>query len=118
MRKHFLDLTAPVSTLMTTSVLCLRTECTLQEAVRFFLDNKFSGAPVINEHDKPVGVLTFKDIARYTEWHLEAEDAESEREDEERLNEPKEDEEFEDDTQNSTPEGCDHIDKLNSVNVG
>lgn len=59
---------------MTGPVRTIPADWPLQMAARFFMDNHFSGAPVIDEVGEPVGVLTLKDLARYTEWHLEIEE--------------------------------------------
>lgn len=67
-----LDLSRPASEIMTSPVRCIEADWTLQEAVRFFLEHAVSGAPVV-EDQRPVGVLTLRDVARFTELHLEAE---------------------------------------------
>lgn len=56
--------------IMTHPVRTVREEWTLLEASRFFLEHDFSGAPVVDARNRPVGVLTLKDVARYAEWHL------------------------------------------------
>lgn len=52
----------------------VRADWPLTEVVRFFLDRHYTGAPVVDEEGRAVGVITLKDIARYAEWHLEAEE--------------------------------------------
>lgn len=51
--------------LMTPNPLSLREEATLREAVAFLVDRRISGAPVIDEAGRPVGVLTQTDILIY-----------------------------------------------------
>lgn len=63
--------------LMTWPVITIDADMTLKDAARFFMDHAFTGAPVL-EDGKPVGVLTLKDLARYTEWHLAVEQVEEE----------------------------------------
>lgn len=48
--------------LMTANPVSLREDCTLKEAVAFLVDRNVSGAPVIDEAGRPVGVLTQTDI--------------------------------------------------------
>jgi CBS domain-containing protein len=48
--------------LMTPGPLSLRDNATLREAVAFLIDRGISGAPVIDEAGRPVGVLTQTDI--------------------------------------------------------
>jgi CBS domain-containing protein len=48
--------------LMTPNPLSLREDATLREAVAFLVDRNISGAPVIDEAGRPVGVLTQTDI--------------------------------------------------------
>lgn len=48
--------------LMTPNPLSLREDLTIREAVAFFVDRNISGAPVIDESGRPVGVLTQSDI--------------------------------------------------------
>jgi CBS domain-containing protein len=48
--------------LMTANPLSLREDATLKEAVAFLVDRNISGAPVIDEAGRPVGVLTQTDI--------------------------------------------------------
>src|SRR5262245_62399451 len=48
--------------LMTANPLSLREDATLKEAVAFLVDRHISGAPVIDEAGRPVGVLTQTDI--------------------------------------------------------
>jgi predicted transcriptional regulator len=48
--------------LMTPNPLSLRASLTLREAIAFLVDRSLSGAPVIDEAGRPVGVLTQSDI--------------------------------------------------------
>jgi predicted transcriptional regulator len=48
--------------LMTPNPLSLRESLTLREAIAFLVDRSLSGAPVIDEAGRPVGVLTQTDI--------------------------------------------------------
>jgi CBS domain-containing protein len=48
--------------LMTPNPLSLEQDVTLKEAIAFLVDRNISGAPVIDETGRPVGVLTQSDI--------------------------------------------------------
>lgn len=48
--------------LMTPNPLSLREDATLREAIAFLVDRNISGAPVIDEAGRPVGVLSQTDI--------------------------------------------------------
>src|SRR5262249_47183320 len=48
--------------LMTANPLSLREDVTLKEAIAFLVDRNISGAPVIDEAGRPVGVLTQSDV--------------------------------------------------------
>jgi predicted transcriptional regulator len=48
--------------LMTANPLSLREDATLREAVAFLVDRHITGAPVIDDAGRPVGVLTQTDI--------------------------------------------------------
>ena len=50
------------SELMTPNPLSLRDDITLKEAIAFLVDRDLSGAPVIDEAGRPVGVLTQSDV--------------------------------------------------------
>lgn len=65
--------------IMTAPLFSLNADLSLKEAARFLLSHGFSGAPVIDDAGRPVGVLTLKDIARYAEWHMEADDSKEEQ---------------------------------------
>lgn len=64
-----------VDDIMTSPVRSLMADWSLREAAQILLENQFSGAPVVDEESKVVGVLSLQDIARYAEWHLDAEEA-------------------------------------------
>lgn len=53
-----------VSEYMDTNVKKLRPEQEILEAVKFLLDNRVTGAPVVDEHDSVIGILTEKDCLR------------------------------------------------------
>jgi CBS domain-containing protein len=48
--------------LMSPNPLSLRDDVTLKEAIAFLVDRNISGAPVIDEAGRPVGVLTQSDV--------------------------------------------------------
>lgn len=48
--------------LMTANPLSLREDASLKEAIAFLVDRNISGAPVIDEAGRPVGVLTQTDV--------------------------------------------------------
>src|SRR5262245_16560746 len=48
--------------LMTANPLSLREDATLTEAIAFLFDRNISGAPVIDEAGRPVGVLSQTDV--------------------------------------------------------
>jgi CBS domain-containing protein len=60
---------------MSGPVVTVKTTTTVKEAVRLLIDRGFSGVPVVDEREAPVGVLSLRDVARYSEWHLESEEA-------------------------------------------
>ncbi|MCC6738967.1 MAG: CBS domain-containing protein [Planctomycetia bacterium] len=51
--------------LMTTPVRFLAKSASVTEAAKFLLDNRLSGAPVADEAGRPVGVFTFRDLAKF-----------------------------------------------------
>ncbi|MBI4243532.1 MAG: CBS domain-containing protein [Planctomycetes bacterium] len=65
-----------VKEIMKSPVLFINSEWRLSDAASFFLEHSVSGAPVLDDQGKTIGVLTLKDIARYTMWHLEVEEYE------------------------------------------
>lgn len=65
--------------LMTPNPISIREELLLREAIAFLVDRRISGAPVIDEAGRPVGVLTQTDILihdREEVEHLPVRDAE------------------------------------------
>jgi len=57
--------------LMTGNPLSLRDTATLREAVAFLIDRGISGAPVIDEAGRPVGVLTQTDVLVHDRENVE-----------------------------------------------
>ncbi|MBI2921709.1 MAG: CBS domain-containing protein [Planctomycetes bacterium] len=51
--------------LMSSPVISLPRAATVREAAHILLDNRLSGAPVVDEAGKPVGVFSFRDMAKY-----------------------------------------------------
>ena len=51
--------------IMNPEVIVLREDMTVEEAAQILIDNSISGAPVLNERDVVVGVLSFADIAQH-----------------------------------------------------
>jgi predicted transcriptional regulator len=50
---------------MSSPVLTLPHDAHLIEAARFLLDHRLSGAPVLDGQGKPIGVLSFRDLAKF-----------------------------------------------------
>src|SRR4051794_37400944 len=57
--------------LMTRNVVSIPETATLHEAVALMIDRGFSGAPVINEAGRPVGVLTQSDVLAHDRNKME-----------------------------------------------
>lgn len=57
-------LTLKVKDVMTRRVVCVEQNQTLREAARLFLDKEISGAPVVDEQDCCVGMLSAIDYVR------------------------------------------------------
>jgi len=74
-------LKTPVQKIMTSPVVTVPRTLSVKEAVRVFLEKRFTGVPVVDEKGRGVGVLTLRDVARYAEWHLESEEAAEDAED-------------------------------------
>jgi CBS domain-containing protein len=55
-------LTRPASELMTSSVVSITENATVREAMATLIDHGFSGAPVVNDAGRPVGVVSQTDI--------------------------------------------------------
>src|SRR5262245_37209508 len=64
-------MTLAAADLRTGNVVSLSETATLHEAVALLTDRGFSGAPVINEAGRPVGVLTQSDIVTHDRNHVE-----------------------------------------------
>ena len=54
----------PISMVMTRRVAAVRPEATLETVRDLFLDNAFSGAPVIDTNDRPIGIISKTDVLR------------------------------------------------------
>lgn len=74
MKSQASKLETKASEIMVTPVLVIKAEWSLADAARFLLSNRISGAAVIGQMGKPIGVLTLKDIARYAMVHLKIEE--------------------------------------------
>jgi predicted transcriptional regulator len=57
-------LAAPVSEYMTSPPIVIVTGTSLEKAVKILLDNKISGAPIVNGSEKPLGVLSSFDALK------------------------------------------------------
>lgn len=53
---------------MTSPVITILPDISLQEAVTILDSNVFTGLPVVNENQEIIGMITEKDIIRYTKW--------------------------------------------------
>ena len=62
--KHILDLTA--ADLMTHDLICLPHEMTMKEAARLLLQNRISGAPVVDNEGQCIGVISAIDFVALT----------------------------------------------------
>ena len=51
--------------IMTTPVLTLPRSSTILDAAHFFLKNRLSGAPVVDDAGKVCGIVTLRDLAKY-----------------------------------------------------
>jgi len=50
--------------IMTTPVVTVKDTMSIEEVSDFFVDQMITGAPVVDENDKAIGVVTLSDIAR------------------------------------------------------
>jgi CBS domain-containing protein len=57
--------TGKISEFMRTDLVSLTYDMPISEAVQVLLDNQISGAPVVNEEEAVMGVLSVTDVARY-----------------------------------------------------
>ncbi|MCU7555236.1 CBS domain-containing protein [Alteromonas sp. ASW11-19] len=53
--------------IMTRKVLTVRPEDTIVSAIRAFNQHKISCLPVVDAHQRPVGIISWRDILRYAE---------------------------------------------------
>ena len=51
--------------IMTSPVITVRDNLTIEEVTTIFKIKKITGAPVINEYGTPVGVISYDDIVRH-----------------------------------------------------
>jgi predicted transcriptional regulator len=61
-----------VGEIMTRKVISLRPDMTLKEAAEIFAKNNISGAPVVDENNKLLGILTIKDILKIIKSRMES----------------------------------------------
>lgn len=54
----------PISEIMTTDVTCVSPDLSVETLARMMIDRGFSGAPVIGDDKKPIGVVSKTDILR------------------------------------------------------
>lgn len=54
-----------IADIMTASIVRLRPETKVREALRVMLEHHVDGAPVVNHQNRLVGILTFADLLRY-----------------------------------------------------
>jgi acetoin utilization protein AcuB len=54
-----------VHQIMTREVITLKVTDTMVTAISLFNQHKISCLPVVDEHDKPVGIISWRDIFRY-----------------------------------------------------
>ena len=59
------------SDVMTCTILSVRPDATIAEAIRMMLDNRISGLPVVDEAGRLVGILTEGDLLRRGETGTE-----------------------------------------------
>lgn len=53
---------------MTSPVTTITPDMSLQQAVTILDNNVFTGLPIVNQENEIVGILTEKDVIRYTQW--------------------------------------------------
>ncbi|MBI4243398.1 MAG: CBS domain-containing protein [Planctomycetes bacterium] len=70
------DLSIKVKDIMTSPVLFIQADWTIAEAIKFFIDHRFTGAPVSDSNGNAIGVVSFKDVAEYTLQQFRGEIAE------------------------------------------
>jgi CBS domain-containing protein len=69
--KSWQELTA--QDVMTREVLVVSESMTVEELARFLVDHEISGAPVVDSQGRPVGVISFADLARLASEGTEGE---------------------------------------------
>ncbi len=57
-----------VKEVMTSPVVSVQHNLSLKELVKILDDNIFSGLPVIDEKEELVGIISEKDVLKYTQW--------------------------------------------------
>lgn len=62
-----IDFSTKVSEVMKSPVRSIGADWSLGKVIKFFLENKFSGAPVVDGNGSDLGVVSFKDVAQFTE---------------------------------------------------
>jgi predicted transcriptional regulator len=63
---------ATIGSIMTTSVLCVGPELSLVALEALFLDHSISGAPVVDEGGRPIGMVSKTDLVRHHHEEREA----------------------------------------------
>ncbi len=61
-----------VKEVMNRNVIVLKPDMDLRTAARILAENKITGAPVVDEHGKLIGILTLKDILKAIEIRMES----------------------------------------------
>lgn len=57
----------PVSEIMSTHVITFTAQTSIEEATRVMLDRQISGAPVVDDNNKPIGIVSKTDLLEA--WH-------------------------------------------------
>lgn len=57
---------AYASDIMNTQVVSIRSNATIEEAVKLFAEHKISGLPVVDDNNKVIGVISESDIFEYS----------------------------------------------------
>ncbi len=65
----------PVSEIMSTQVVPFTAQTTIQEATQVMLERQISGAPVVDEHHKPIGIVSKTDLLEAWHEHHKSPDA-------------------------------------------
>ena len=53
--------------IMTKQVVCIRKDTPIFEAIRMMANNNITGIPVVDDNDKPVGLISWRDILKMIE---------------------------------------------------